>query len=148
MARNDQFINDFLRQLDGYGTTTNENLRANQNRVTKPYSPSSNTVVYSRYEYMKNVLSNIQYNPSLGENYINSYRSVIQFYLDKVEVHKADLNYLENGIRKDIANFKNQYQNSRRRSTLGQIDALEFVLKELLYSKYQMMTRIQNSLDF
>ena len=145
MDNNDRFIADFMDMIDN--TTNNINNRTTTSHATKPYSPSSGTVVHSRYEYMKLVLSTIQYNNSLGDNYLNSYKSVIQFYQDKVEVHKGDLNYLENGIRKDIANFKENYKNTHRRSTLGQIHALEFVLNELLYSKHQMMSKIQNSLE-
>ncbi len=166
MSKDDKsFMDDFIDLVDSAGKGAKQNmddsLRRNGyenfsdfvntgfdsayggTKMRKPYSPYSGVNIETRYEYVMTILENMMYPKSLGDSYLKGYQSVINFYKEKMPDRKNDLNYFENGIRKDIKQFRNQYKNNRSRYILGQVDALEFILNELTFSKQQLMHRIQ-----
>lgn len=108
----------------------------------KPYSPSSKTIVRTRYEYMNLILSTLIYPTLLGNEYVTSYRNNIAYWKNQFDLYPENLLAFENDIARELNQAKKDYKSDRHRSLLAKIDALTLLKDELLYSKKQLMHMI------
>lgn len=115
-------------------------------KAEKPYSTHSHNVITTRYEYMKQIMSNIQYGRRYRGYYRDGYENVIVTYLQELETYKDDLEFFESSIRHELAKVAKNVRSSRNKYREGQKDALEYILSELHYSKSQIMRKIQREL--
>ena len=112
----------------------------------KPYSTHSHNVITTRFDYMKQVMSNIQYGRRYRGYYRDGYENVITTYLQELETYKDDLEFFESSIRHELSKVAKNVRNSRNKYREGQKDALEYILSELHYSQSQIMRKIQREL--
>lgn len=112
----------------------------------KPFSTNSHRTIITRYQYIKDVLSTIQYGRRYRGYYRDGYENIITTSLDQLETYKDDLEFFENNIRYEHSKIGKINKNARNKYREGQKDALEYILSELHYSKVQLMRKIQREL--
>ncbi len=165
---NTDFVNDFVELVDQTFATAkdsvDESLKRNgydnmgdmindgidrafgKRKPEKPYSTHSHNTIKTRYEYMKEVMNNIQYGRRYRGYYRDGYENVINTYLRELETYKDDLEFFEASVRYELSKVAKTNRNSRNKYREGQKDALEYILSELYYSKTQVMRKIQREL--
>lgn len=145
-----QTIDESLRKngYDNIGDFVSEGVNSvfSNRKGEKPYSTHSFVDFDSRYTYLIEALSHIEYERKYRGVYKEGHEQIIQLFLERLYRHDVDFLTIEKDIKSEIRNLKSQVKSVKNKFKEGQLDAFNLILKELRYSKKKLMRKVEMEL--
>lgn len=118
----------------------------NDRKSEKPYSTHSFIEFDSRYTYLIEALSHIEYERKYRGVYKEGHEQIIHLFIKQIENRDVNLIELKKEIEIEIKNLKKQLKSVNNKFKEGQLDAFILILKEMQYSEKRLMRKVQMEL--